>query len=87
MNLEVFDIKYNGKVYPVAEIPDVFTHEEGHHLLIGSHSLNVALYNDKYGYPDERAMMIDERIYAFIDDEVFFMNEEEFVTNVKEKLD
>lgn len=68
MKLDCFNINYNCKTYPIAEIPDVFTQEEDHYLLIGSHSLDLALFHDIYGYPDETARAIDEKIYAFIDD-------------------
>ena len=87
MKMDLLHIEYNGKTYPVAEIPDVFTHEKGRYLLIGSHSLNLALYNDEYGYPDETARVIDEKIYSFIDDEYFDLSEEEFIAKAKERLD
>lgn len=87
MKLDIYHIKYNGKEYPVAEIPDVFTHEDNNYLLIGAHSLNIALFNDEYGYPDEKARTIDERIYAFIDDGFFALDKKDFITKCKELLD
>ena len=87
MEIDFFNIEYKGNEYPVAEIPDVFTHEEECYLLIGSHSLNLALYHDEYGYPDETARMLDEKIYAFINDEYFNLSKEKFITKVKKYLD
>ncbi|MBR0490315.1 MAG: hypothetical protein IJJ68_08975 [Prevotella sp.] len=87
MELEIYNVKYNGREYPVAEIPDVFTHEADCYLLIGSHSLNLALFHDEKGYPDEKARIIDEKIYAFIDDCFFNLNKKDFIAKVKKLLD
>lgn len=85
-NLDTIPISYKGKAYLAAFIPDIFT-SDNHKLLIGSHSLNVALYDDEKGYVDEEAREIDEQIYAFIDDEFYSLSLEEFIEKVKMFLD
>ena len=84
--LDIITYKYNGKNFQVTKIPDVFTHT-GRALLIGSHSLSSAIYNDETGYPDEKARCIDEQIYAYVDDEWFGYDYECFISNVLKCLD
>lgn len=84
--LKVNTIVYNGKEYLVADIPDVINGSESR-LLIGSHSLNIALYDDEKGYNDSTAKAIDEQIYAYLDDKHFSLEENEFLPKVKELLD
>ena len=81
-NLDTISIPYKGKYYLAAFIPDIFT-GENQRLLIGSHSLDVALYDDDIGYIDNEAREIDEQIYAFVDDELFSLSSEKFIDNVK----
>ena len=83
---KVNTISYEGKTYQVADIPDVITGGESR-LLIGSHSLNVALYDDEKGYQDSTAENIDEQIYAYLDDKYFLLEDHEFILKVKELLD
>ena len=85
--LDVTFVDYQGKSYPVTSIPDVFTHQENCNLLIGSHSLNLAVFDNITGYPDELARIIDERIYAYIDDSFFECSAETFLDNVIKHLD
>lgn len=85
-SLDTITISYRGKEYSVAYIPNVFT-SDNQKLLIGSHSLNVALYDDNNGYVDDDACKIDEQIYAFVDDKYFSLNFEKFMENVKVLLD
>lgn len=80
--LDTISISYKGKAFPAAFIPDVFT-SDNQRLLIGSHSLDVALYDDDIGYIDNEAREIDEQIYAFVDDELFSLSSEKFIDNVK----
>ena len=84
--LKVNTIVYNGKEYLVADIPDVINGNVSR-LLIGSHSLNIALYDDEKGYNDSTAKVIDEQIYAYLDDKYFSLEENEFLSKVKELLD
>lgn len=84
--LKINSIAYDGKEYLVAEIPDVITGSESR-LLIGSHSLNTALYNDEKGYQDHTAEAIDELIYAYLDDQYFSLGNNRFLSKVKELLD
>ena len=84
--IKVNTIVYDGKEYLVADIPDVITGSESR-LLIGSHSLNIALYDDEKGYNDSTAKAIDEQIYAYLDDKYFSLEENEFLSRVKELLD
>lgn len=79
-------IAYDGKEYQVADIPDVITGSESR-LLIGSHSLNIALYDDEKGYQDSTAKAIDEQIYAYLDDQYFSLADNVFLSKVKELLD
>ena len=79
-------ITYKGKDYTVAVIPDVFT-DINQEILIGSHSLNEAVYSNKKGYVDDLARSIDEQIYAYIDDDYFSLNMEDFLQKVKLYLD
>jgi len=84
--LNIFSIKYKGTDYRVTEVPDVFTHQESS-LLIGSHALNSAVYDDEKGYPDVEARRIDEQIYAYAEDECFNLDYENFVKWVQRYLD
>ncbi|MBO7067390.1 MAG: hypothetical protein J6W52_01745 [Bacteroidaceae bacterium] len=84
--VKVSTFVYNGKVYLVADIPDVITGSESR-LLIGSHSLNIALYDDEKGYLDSTAEAIDEQIYAYLDDQYFSLGDNDFLSKVKELLD
>lgn len=84
--IKVNTIVYDGKEYLVADIPDVITGSENR-LLIGSHSLNNVLYNDEIGYQNGTAQEIDEQIYAYLDDEYFLLDDNEFLSKVKEFLD
>ena len=84
--IKVKTIVYNGKEYLVADIPDVITGCESR-LLIGSHFLNIALYDDEKGYQDSTAKAIDEQIYAYLDDKYFSLEDNEFLSKVKELLD
>lgn len=84
--VEFSTISYDGKEYLVADIPDVINGCEVS-LLIGSHSLNIALYNDENGYQDGTAERIDEQIYAYLDDKYFLLEDHEFLSKVKELLD
>lgn len=84
--VKVNAIEYDGKEYLVADIPDVITDSESR-LLIGSHALNVALYDDEKGYQDSTAEEIDEQIYAYMDDLYFSLDDNVFLSKVKELLD
>lgn len=84
--IKVYTIAYDGKDYLIADIPDVITDCESR-LLIGSHSLNIALYDDKNGYQDSTAEAIDEQIYAYLDDQYFTLEYCDFLSKVKELLD
>ncbi len=77
---------YDGMEFLVADIPDVITGSESR-LLIGSHSLNNALYDDEKGYRGSEAKAIDEQIYAYLDNTYFSLRENEFLSKVKELLD
>ena len=85
-SLDTIVISYKGSDFPAVFIPDVFT-GENRKLLIGSHSLNVALYDDSKGYVDEDAKEIDALFYAFVNDEYFSLTLEKFVENVRFLLD
>ena len=84
--IKVNTIVYDGKEYLAADIPDVITGSE-FRLLIGCHSLNIALYDDEKGYQDSNAKAIDEQIYAYLDDKYFSLEDYKFLSKVKELLD
>lgn len=84
--VNVYTIAFGGREYLVADIPDVITDSESR-LLIGTHSLNNALYDDKNGYIDSTAESIDEQIYAYIDDQYFTLGYSDFLAKIKELLD
>lgn len=84
--VKVNTIIYDGKEYLVADIPDVISNSD-YRLLIGSHTLNIALYDDKKGYQNRIANEIDEQIYAYLDDQFFSLDENDFLYKVKELLD
>ena len=86
VSLDTISISYRGKEYSAVFIPNVFT-SDNQMILIGSHSLNVALYDDDKGYVDEEAREIDEQIYAYIDDDFFSLSLEKFIENAKALLD
>ena len=56
-SLDIIIISYKEKAFHAAFIPDILTSED-QKLLIGSHSLNLALYDDDKGYIDEEAKII-----------------------------
>ena len=85
-SLDTISISYRGKEYSAAFIPNVFT-SDNQMILIGSHSLNIALYDDDRGYVDEEAREIDEQVYAFIDDDFFSLSLEKFIEKAKALLD
>ena len=85
-SLDTISISYRGKEYSTAVIPNVFT-SDNQTILIGSHSLNVAIHDDDKGYVDDDAREIDEQVYAFIDDEFFSLSLEKFIDNVMVLLD
>ena len=84
--VKVYTIAYAGKEYLVADIPDVITDSDSR-LLIGAHSLNIALYDDEKGYQNSTAERIDEKIYAYLDDQFFSLEDNDFMSKVKELLD
>ena len=51
-SLDTISISYRGKEYSAAIIPNVFT-SDNQTILIGSHSLNVAIHDDDKGYVDD----------------------------------
>lgn len=83
--LKTISITYRNNTFGVAVIPDVFTNNDSN-LLIGPQSLNEAVYNEN-GFVDSIACNIDERIYAYIEDNLFSLNLEEFLERVKHNLD
>jgi hypothetical protein len=85
--LNTFTITYKRKEYIAAEIPHIFINKTDERIIIGSHSLNVALYDDERGYPDAEAQYVDEQIYAFIDDDFFKLNYNDFIQKAKQYLD
>ena len=85
--LNTFTITYKRKEYIAAEIPHIFINKTDERIIIGSHSLNVALYDDERGYPDAEAQYIDEQIYAFIDDDFFNLSYNDFIKKAKKYLD
>ena len=84
--LNTIIVIYQGHNYQVIEIPDVITNED-RTIFIGPHSLHLALYNEEIGYTNETARKIDEQIYAYLDDNLFSLNYNDFIRNVKEYLD
>jgi len=84
--VKVDTIAYDGKEFLIADIPDVISGSESR-LLVGSHTLNIALYDDEKGYPNKTAERIDELIYAYLDDKYFLLEGNAFLSKVKELLD
>lgn len=77
---------FQGKRYLAAIVPGFLT-ESNERLLIGSHSLSIALYVDDEGYINEEARDLDEQIYSYINDEYFLLPYEDFLEKVKLYLD
>lgn len=84
--VKINTISYGCKEYFVADIPDVISGSNSR-LLIGSQALNVVLYDEEKGYHDSIAEAIDERIYAYLDDKYFSLEDSIFLSKVKELLD
>lgn len=84
--LDIVMVTYQDRDFRVAEIPDVITNED-RKLLIGSHSLHLALYKEETGYTSNKARIIDEQIYAYLDDSFFSFDYSDFINKVKEYLD
>ena len=85
-SLDTILISFKGREFLAASVPNVFS-GDNRKLLIGTRSLNIALYDDDKGNVDEKAKEIDEQIYAFIDDEFFSLSLEKFIEKVKVFLD
>ena len=77
---------YDGKEYFIADVPDVISGSESR-LLIGSQTLSTALYDDRKGYQNRIAEIIDEQIYAYLDEKYFSLEGNDFLSKVKELLD
>ncbi len=84
--LKTFTITYQNKNYLASVIPDIFTGSKNC-LTIGCHSLSLALYNEKMGFFDNKAKIIDEQIYAYLDDNDFNLNEDSFLKTARKHLD
>lgn len=84
--IETISFIFEGKDYSVAIIPDVLA-GTNQNILIGSHSLNIALYHEDKGYVNDDAKQIDEQIYAYVEDEYFSLPYESFLEQVKKWLD
>ena len=69
-----------------AIIPNVFS-DSSQKIIIGSQSLNQVVFDDQIGHFNETACEIDERIYAYLDDNYFSLSMEEFLQKVKFYLD
>lgn len=85
--LETYNYSYQGNDYKVAEIPDVFSPDTISRIKVGPLSLSFALFNDETGYIDDEARIIDEEIYAYLDDSLFNQDLEAFLSIVKLQLD
>ena len=85
-SLDTISITYRGKEYSAAYIPNI-VNSDNQIFLIGSHSLNIALYDDDKGYVDEEAREIDEQVYAYIDDSFFSLSLEKFIEKARNMLD
>lgn len=85
--LATYNYSYQGKDYKVAEVPDVFSLDNNRTIKIGSHSLSFALFKEETGYIDDEARIIDEEIYAYLDDSLFNQDLEAFLSIVKLQLD
>lgn len=84
--LDTLSISFQSKEYLVAIIPDIIS-DGNHELFIGPQSLNNALYNDAIGYSDSAASDIDEKIYAYIEDDYFSLSFDDFLKKVNYYLD
>ena len=84
--LDICYVIYHGIDYAVTTIPDVISGSDCY-LTIGSESLNHALFSDIHGYSDEAARILDEKIYAYMDDDSFLLSKQTFLERVKESLD
>jgi len=86
MKLHTISYHFLDKEYKVAIIPDVIA-QQNVRLLIGPHSLNLALYDDEGGYTSDKAKAIDEQIYAYVDEKFFSLSYDEFLEKVKKYMD
>ncbi len=60
----------------------------GDNVLIGSYSLEDALLNPEGGFVDDEARCVDEKIFAYVEDEVLMnLTDEEFENYVNEIID
>ena len=84
--LNTISITYKGRDFIVAAIPDIFTNR-CQDIYIGPNSLNDIVYDNDKGLVDDTARSIDEQIYAYIDDDYFSLNMEDFLQKVKLYLD
>lgn len=85
--LDSFTITYRQREYPAAEIPNIFINNLNEKITIAAHSLNIALFDDETGYTDSEARYIDEQIYAFINDDFFKLEYNEFIKKALSFLD
>lgn len=84
--LETISFIVSDKEFLVAIIPDVIANSNKK-LLVGPHSLNDILFDNEKGYASNGAQFIDEQIYAYIEDEYFSLNKEQFLEKVQLYLD
>lgn len=85
--LDSFTITYRQREYPAAEIPNIFINNLNEKITIAAHSLNIALFDDETAYTDSEARYIDEQIYAFINDDFFKLEYNEFIKKALSFLD
>lgn len=70
----ISNISYNGDIYKVREV----NHKNGGVVIIGTTSLNNALIDPLTDdYRDRKAMIVDENIYAFVDDDILLKSSDE----------
>ena len=83
--MNYYQIDFNGKTFPYQE---VYHDAAGYNVLIGSTSFENELFDEDGSYKSEYARSIDEKLYGFVDDELFdTLTYDEFVEYVNKNID
>ncbi len=80
--LQTFEIEYKGQKYLATEVENVFEPDSDDTIILASSRLNDALVDKNGKFVDHEAEFVDERIFAFVDDNYFSFSKEEFIQRI-----
>lgn len=71
------------RIYPVRRVS---IEGYGDNLAVSTTSLQKAMFNKKGGYKNLNCILLDEKIFFFVDDKDINLPDEELVKKIKESL-